>query len=74
MEVYYRLHDIETVAMDDGKTAYLFDEPTGRWVVDRSQLLSDRLNNADGQSLGSYEQISKDEAQEIIGHWEDRTE
>jgi hypothetical protein len=74
MEVYYKLNDMETVAMDDGKTAYIFDHETGKWVVDTNRLLSDRLHNTDGLSLGRCEQISKDEAQQFIGIEEDHIE
>ncbi len=74
MEVYYKLQDLETVAMDDGKTVYIFDHDTGRWVVDTGRLLLDRLGHTSGESLGPCEQISKDEAQAFIGYEEDYVE
>ena len=74
MEVYYKLHDIDTVAMDDGKTTLLFNEVTGKWEVDKNRVVADRLENVDGESMGVCEQISKDEAQSLIGYEEDGTE
>lgn len=74
MEVYYKLHDIDTVAMDDGQTTYIFSDATGKWEPDTNRVVADRLENVDGESLGICEQISKDEAQLLIGYDEDGTE
>jgi len=74
MEVYYKLYDIDTVAKNDGNTTYVFNDETGKWDVDKNHVVADRLENADGGSLGVYEQISKDEAQLLIGYEEDGTE
>lgn len=74
MEVYYKLQDLGTVAMDDGKNTYVFNDATGSWEVDNNRVVADSLENMNGESLGVCEQISKDEAQSLIGHEEDGTE
>ncbi len=74
MTVYYKLIDIDTVAKNDGKTTYIFDSATGEWTVDRNQIVADALHETDGESMGKCEQISKAEAQMLIGYKEDATE
>jgi hypothetical protein len=74
MTVYYKLLDLDTVAKDDGKTTYIFDSATGKWEVDRNQIVADRLHATDGESIGNCEQISQIEAQSLIGYEEDGTE
>ncbi len=74
MTVYYKLHDLDTVAKDDGKTTYIFNSATGKWEVDRNQILADRIHETDGETTGQCEQISQAEAQMLMGYDEDRTE
>lgn len=74
MTVYYKLIDLNTVAKDDGKTTYIFDGATGKWEVDRNQIVADRIHETDGESIGKCEQISQAEAQTLIGREEDGTE
>ncbi len=74
MTVYYKLHDLDTVAKDDGKTTYIFNGATGKWEVDRNQIVADRIHETDGETMGQCEQISQAEAQMLIGYDEDRTE
>lgn len=72
MKVYYKLHDIDIVAMDDGNSMYVFNDDTGQWDADKNHVVADRLSGSEGP--GVCEQISKDEAQWLIGYEEDGTE
>ncbi len=74
MTDYYKLLDLDTVAKDDGKTTYIFNGATGKWEVDRNQILADRIHETDGEAMGKCEQISQAEAQMLIGYEEDATE
>lgn len=74
MTVYYKLRDLDTVAKNDGKTTYIFDGTTGKWAVDTSRIVEERLEQTDGESIGLCEQISQTDAQTLIGYEEDGTE
>lgn len=74
MTDYYKLHDLDTVAKNDGKTTFIFDGSAGEWVVDWNHILTERLEEADGETMGKCERITEAEAQMMIGHEEDRTE
>lgn len=74
MTVYYKLTDLDTVAKNDGKTTYIFNGATGKWEVDRNQIVADRIHETDGEGIGKCEQISRAQAQTLIGYEEDGTE
>ena len=66
MTEYYRLEN--GIVKKDGRGTYLFDKKTGQWKAD----VNGALRKA--KDAGICEEISCDDAQQLIGYCEDGME
>lgn len=68
---YYYINDLDIVAKKEGYVPYLY-QPGNGWIVDKKNILNDRIIGYDGETIGSsdmlfrVDEISEDKAIELI--------
>lgn len=70
---YYFINDLNIVGKEEDFVPYIYDKEKG-WVVDKDNILSDRLMGYDGEVIGSsdmlfrVDEISEEKANNLIAN------
>jgi hypothetical protein len=73
MADYFYISDLNMVARMEAGKSFVFDRARGEWIADTGNLVAAHMGT-DGESEGRLRPLSEAEAQECIGHSQDKTE
>lgn len=73
MADYFLIRDLNKVVRMEAGKSFVFDKSRGDWVADTGNLVAQHMGT-DGETEGRVRPLTEAEAQEKIGHLEDKTE
>ncbi len=73
MPDYFLIRDLNKVVRMEAGKSFVFDKSRGDWVADTGNLVAQHMGT-DGETEGRVRPLTEAEAQEEIGHLEDKTE